>query len=298
MGIKDIVKRIFAKNKKVVICGLDNAGKSTLVSFLQNGTFIEHAPTLGKEQTTLEVQGVRMDLIDLGGQKDFRSLWLGEMKDAECVLFMIDAHDVERFKEAKTELWKLSSIFETKPLIILANKYDLEPVATVKEIINALELDKISSFQILPISCKTGYGIVNAFSKIYYKLTGKQLSKKVSPMALTVFDKGGVPLTSTSKDDILKGGLFAALTTFVKESFNSELNQLKIGEHVILVKRSKHLMGSIILKEGDHIDIKEAEVGLNELLSHLEHMCPELEEQKLDTSKIEYLVKQYSTNLL
>ena len=37
MGVKDILKRIFTKEKKVVICGLDSAGKTTLVSFLQNG---------------------------------------------------------------------------------------------------------------------------------------------------------------------------------------------------------------------------------------------------------------------
>ncbi len=298
MGVKDIVKHIFTKNKKVVICGLDSAGKTTLVSFLQNGTFIEHAPTLGKELTILEIHGIRISLLDMGGQKDFRSLWLGEMQDAECVIFMIDAHDQSRFKEAKLELWKLSSIFKTKPLIVLANKYDLEPAASLKEIIEALELNNIQSFQVLPISCKTGYGIVNAFSKIYYNLSGKQLSRKVNPMALTVYDKGGVPLTSTTKEDILKGGLFAAITVFIKESFQSELNQLKLGEHVILVKQSKHLMGSIILKDSDSIDVKEAEIELGELLGHLENMYPELEQEKLDTEKIEYLVKEYSTNLL
>lgn len=298
MGVKNILNRIFTKNKKIVICGLDNAGKSTMVSFLQNGTFIEQAPTLGKEQTYLEIHGIRMNLIDMGGQKDFRSLWLGEMKDAECVIFMIDAHHAERFKEAKIELWKLSSVFKSKPLIILANKYDLEPVASLKDIIKALDLDKLPSFQVLPISCKTGYGIVSAFSKIYYKLTGKHLSIKVSPIALTVFDKGGIPLTSTSREDILQGGLFSAIMSFVKQSFNSDLNQLKVGDHIILFKQSEHLMGSAVLKNYESIDIEEAEIGLGELLAHLEHMCPELEKQQMDTDKIEYLVNQYSTNLI
>jgi len=55
MGIKDIVKRIFTKEKKVIILGLDSAGKTTLVSFLQNGTFMEHTPTMGKEMTQMEV---------------------------------------------------------------------------------------------------------------------------------------------------------------------------------------------------------------------------------------------------
>ncbi len=298
MGIKDILKRVFTKEKKIVITGLDSAGKTTMISFLQNGTFMEHAPTMGKELSQIEVQGIRINVMDMGGQKDFRSLWVGEASTAECVIFMIDAYAPERFNEARNELWKLSSIFKKKPLIILANKYDLQPVASISEIIEALNLKDLPSFEVLPISCKTGYGIVKAFMKIYYKLTGQLLTQKTNLRAITVFDQGGIPLTSSSNEDILQGGLFTAINNFVRESFNSELDQLKMGGHLILFKRSKHLMGSIVVSENDNIDIQEIESGLNDLLLHLEHMCPELEKDQLNSSKIEYLVEQYASNLL
>jgi small GTP-binding protein len=298
MGVKDILKRVFTKEKKIVILGLDSSGKTTLVSFLQNGTFIEHTPTMGKELSTVDVSGVRINLMDMGGQKDFRDLWLGEVAHAECVIFMIDANARERFNEARDELWKLAPVLKRTPLIVLANKYDLQPVAQPSEIIAALNLTKLPSFEILPISCKTGYGIVKAFMKIYYKLTGKPLAKRISPKAITIFDQGGIPLTSSSNQDILQGGLFAAINSFVKESFNSELNQLKMSGNVIILKRSKHLMGSIVISDQDNIDPKEAEEGLNELLCHLENMCPELGRDQLDTGKIEYLVEQYASNIL
>jgi len=288
MGVKNIIQKLFAKEKKIVICGLDNAGKSTLVSFLQSGTFVKHTPTMGKELTKLEVQGIPINLMDMGGQKDFRDMWL----------FMIDAYTRERFSEAKDELWKLSSVFKKKPLIVLTNKNDMVPVASMGDIIKALDLHKIDTFEILPISCKTGYGIVPAFTKIYYKLTGKQLHNAATPKALTVFDRGGVPLTSSSNQDILHGGLFAAITQYAKESFNSELNQIRLEGNIIIFKRTDHLMGSIVLREEDSDNIKEAEIGLSELLSHLEHMCPELEQEQLDAEKIEYLVQQYSSNLM
>ena len=156
----------------------------------------------------------------------------------------------------------------------------------------------LPSFEVLPISCKTGYGIVKAFMKMYYKLTGKVLTQKTNLRAITVFDQGGIPLTSSSNEDILQGGLFTAIHNFVRESFNSELDQLKMGGHLILFKRSKHLMGSIVVNESDNIDIQEVESGLNDLLLHLEHMCPELAKDQLDSSKIEYLVEQYASNLL
>jgi len=57
-------------------------------------------------------------------------------------------------------------------------------------------------------------------------------------------------------------------------------------------------MGSIVLREEDSDNIKEAEIGLSELLSHLEHMCPELKQEQLDAEKIDYLVQQYSSNLM
>ncbi|MFW9829243.1 MAG: ADP-ribosylation factor-like protein [Candidatus Thorarchaeota archaeon] len=298
MGVKDILKRVFTKEKKVVLCGLDSAGKTTMVSFLQNGTFIEHTPTMGKEMNTMLVQGVRINLIDMGGQKDFRELWLGEASQAECIIFMIDAYAKERFNEARDELWKLSAIFKKKPLIVLANKYDLQPIAQLKEIIEVLDLKDLPSFEVIPISCKTGYGIVKAFMKIYYKLTGKQLTKRISPKAVTVFDQGGIPLTSSSNEDILQGGLYAAINSFVTQSFQSNLDQLKFGDNLIIFKRSKNLLGSIVISTRDIANVKDAEDGLHELLIHLEHMCPELEKDQRDSEKIEFLVQQYASNLL
>jgi len=301
MGFKDILTRMFTKVHKIVICGLDNAGKTTLVSFLQKGTFIDHTPTMGKERTTIEVQGIKLNIFDMGGQKDFRALWLGEMKDTQCIIFMVDANDPERFKEANIELWKLSEIIKQKPLIILANKYDLNTTVEIGEIIEAFNLKDLPSFEILKISCKTGYGIVDAFSKIYYKLTGKNLKKRVSPKALTVFDLGGTPLSTKegefNKNDILQGGFLSAISSFVKESLNEEIKSINMGNDILIIQKSQHLMGSII---GDpkKIDISDATDGLKELLEHLEHMCPELKDNTINTEKIDFLVQQYSTNIL
>ncbi|TXT65781.1 MAG: putative Small GTP-binding protein [Promethearchaeota archaeon] len=298
MGIKNILNKILSKDKKVVIMGLDNAGKTTMVSFLQTGTFIEHSPTMGKQETVMKVQGVKISIVDMGGQKDFRSLWAGELEDASFVIFMVDAADPQRFEEARKELWKISPLLEKKPLLVLANKFDLKEVASINDIMEAMELDKLSSFEIIPISCKTGYGIVKAFKKIYFKLTGKELTESIKPKAFTIFDKSGVPLSSKSSEDVLKGGLFSAITNFIKESFNTELNQLKLEGHTIIFSRSENLLGSIVLDNAQKIDPNEAEESLNELLTHLENMCPELKSGDVDGDKISYLMEQYATNLM
>ena len=45
----------------------------------------------------------------------------------------------------------------------------------------------------------------------------------------------------------MRGGLFSAINSFVQESFNTELNQLKLDGLLIVFRRTKHLMGSIIM---------------------------------------------------
>ncbi|MBD3226786.1 MAG: hypothetical protein GF329_01255 [Candidatus Lokiarchaeota archaeon] len=82
---------------------------------------------------------------------------------------MVDAVDQDRFNEAKEELWKISSIVKEIPLIVLANKYELSDVASIKEVIDALDLQNLSFFEILPISFKTGYGILELLGRFIIK---------------------------------------------------------------------------------------------------------------------------------
>ena len=84
------------------------------ISFLQTGTFVEHTPTMGKSRSDLEVQGAKMSLFDMGGQKDFRKFWLGEMNETQLCIFVLDTNKPERFSEAKKELPALNAVIKKK----------------------------------------------------------------------------------------------------------------------------------------------------------------------------------------
>ena len=73
---------------------------------------------------------------------------------------------------------------------------------------------------------------------------------------------------------------------------------MKLEGYVIIFKRSKNLMGSIILNDSESVNIQSAEDGLNELLAHLEHMCPEIEQSEYNNEKLSYLLEQYASNIL
>jgi hypothetical protein len=83
----------------------------------------------------------------------------------------------------------------------------------------------------------------------------------------------------------------------VQKCFETELNHIKFGNNTIVFKKSKHLLGSIIIKNTEKMNAEVVEVALNALLEHLEANCPEFENEKFDSQKVEDLVEKYMTNL-
>ena len=133
----------------------------------------------------------------------------------------------------------------------------------------------------------------NLLGKVYKKIIGKEYPNGFIPQALTIFSKGGIPLMSHTSDNILQGGLFTALNSYVQKCFETELNTIKFGNNTIIFKKSKHLLGSLIIKNTEKIKYEVFEVGLNGILDHLEANCPELESEKFNFQKIKNLVEQY-----
>lgn len=64
------------KPVQVVLMGLDSAGKSTLLSRLQTGMFMETSPTVGFNVGTLELdKKTALTVWDVGGQGEMRPNW-------------------------------------------------------------------------------------------------------------------------------------------------------------------------------------------------------------------------------
>jgi small GTP-binding protein len=60
---------------RVVILGLDGAGKTSLLCKLKQGEFVPTIPTIGFNVETLEFRNVKITLWDVGGQHKLRPLW-------------------------------------------------------------------------------------------------------------------------------------------------------------------------------------------------------------------------------
>ena len=125
----DWFKSLFWKKElELSIVGLQNAGKSTLVNTLSTGKFDEDTiPTIGFNYRTLRKGKVQLKLWDLGGQPRFRDSWEKYCRNADAIIFVMDAADTGNLDIAKTQLHQLLSYpsLQGIPLLVLGNKNDM-----------------------------------------------------------------------------------------------------------------------------------------------------------------------------
>lgn len=85
------------KQAKILIMGLDNSGKTTLVVRLRQDVLHELEPTMYPYTEEVVLSGVKYKLWDLGGIKNHK-IWKDYIYGADAIIYMIDASDHSRLK--------------------------------------------------------------------------------------------------------------------------------------------------------------------------------------------------------
>jgi len=148
----------FSKELEITLVGLQNAGKTSLVNVLAAGQFSEEmVPTVGFNMKKVRKGNVTIKLWDIGGQARFRSMWQRYARGANAILFVVDSADQANLESAKAELLALLDKPELAgiPVLVLGNKSDLPNALKVQELIDRLELTKVTGREcsIYSISC-------------------------------------------------------------------------------------------------------------------------------------------------
>ena len=152
--LRKLTEGFFIKKLDMVIIGLENSGKSTLLSALTNGQPTDTVPTIGLNVKVIQKGRVQMKCWDIGGQVQYRSEWSQYCKGCDVVLFVVDAAAPQKLSTARKELHKLLGSIGSKPLLVLANKIDIKPHVGESELIEELQLNYVSEtpWLVLPIS--------------------------------------------------------------------------------------------------------------------------------------------------
>lgn len=96
---------------KILVLGLDNAGKTTILKSLSNEDITQITPTHGFNIKNLSHEGFKLNVWDVGGQKTLRSYWNNYFSGTDGLVFVIDSADAKRLKESGVELQELLQVF-------------------------------------------------------------------------------------------------------------------------------------------------------------------------------------------
>jgi len=220
------------RNQKVVFAGLDNGGKSTIISFLEDRLTLclnkKILPTLRAKQSVHDVKlfGLSLFVWDLGGQEQYRVQYFDDQDkfftDLPLLIYVIDLTDTKRYDLALDYLTKIMHILkennEDTNIFVLFHK--LDPKLEDKElhdkyaeelthrILNLKLSDNISFYN---TSIFNGMSIIRAFSDAVTSISGepkiiqellKEYCVKSMSCAATLFDTRFLIVDGTATDEI------------------------------------------------------------------------------------------------
>lgn len=133
------------KEMRILMVGLDAAGKTTILYKLKLGEVVTTIPTIGFNVETVDYKNISFTVWDVGGQDKIRLLWRHYYQNTQGLIFVVDSNDRDRVDDAREELHKMIAEEELKEavLLVFANKQDLPGAMTCPEITDKLGLHTI-----------------------------------------------------------------------------------------------------------------------------------------------------------
>ncbi|XP_026854136.1 ADP-ribosylation factor-like protein 14 [Electrophorus electricus] len=162
---------------RVLLLGLDGAGKSTVLFKLKYNESCQTVPTIGFNVEMIDAKQNKRKIVltmwDVGGQKKMRVHWRDFYQDTAGLLFVVDCSDRCRLDEAKRELEHALRNEQLRglPLVIFANKQDVEGAVTATEITERFILRKTCSDRdwfVQPCSAVSGAGLLDGFIRMVH----------------------------------------------------------------------------------------------------------------------------------
>ena len=182
----------------ILLLGLDNAGKTTLLEQIKalyashdapHEPHLNTVPTVGQNVSVIELKDCYLRIWDVGGQHSLRGLWQSYYDSCHAIVFVVDSTDIGdgdisqledgkkeqtegRLDECKLVLESILSHQSTSgvPILVLANKQDREDcveVVKIKEgfvrkVFEGEKGESVRDSRVLPLSALRGIGVQEA----------------------------------------------------------------------------------------------------------------------------------------
>ncbi len=230
---------------KVIISGLDNAGKTSILTALDKkydfrDEILELKPTIKVKYQRTRFLNMPAVFWDMGGQEKYRDLYLSDsdiyFSDTNLFVYVIDIQDRERFEDSLGYLESVMQYFIKNdigvPIIITFHKYDPEvrsyeeineDIIVLKERIKEtypsfnILFQQTSIYDVISIVQLISYGL-SVFDNKFFELS-LLLEKSLNDFkstSLILFDQNGIIISEFYSDEI-EPGIYIYLLEAIKE---------------------------------------------------------------------------------
>ena len=157
-----------SSTNRVLIAGLDSAGKTTILFKLHRGEkraeeHVSTIPTMDFNVMKWTHRGKKFAVWDVGGQDAIRPLWRHHLTGTQALVYVVDSNDIDRVQKAAEELHKimLDSAMQKACLLVFANKADLPNALPVDRITQELQLEQLGAraWHVEPCVATRGEGL-------------------------------------------------------------------------------------------------------------------------------------------
>lgn len=147
LAFSKIFERLMGKKAKIIMIGLDAAGKTTILNKLKLGEIITTIPTIGFNVKTVEYKNISFTEWDVGGPAEFRNFMTQYYPNTTGLVFVVDSNDRDHIALARDEFYQVinNTALSNLPLLVFANKQDLPDVMSPAEIVKELGLFALRS---------------------------------------------------------------------------------------------------------------------------------------------------------
>eukprot|EP00121_Abeoforma_whisleri_P006382 Awhi_evm1s5804 len=179
LNFSTLFRGLFSKAEmRILMVGLDAAGKTTILYKLKLGEIVTTIPTIGFNVETVDYKNISFTVWDVGGQDKIRPLWRHYFQNTQGLIFVVDSNDGDRVGEAREELMRMLAEDELRDavLLVFANKQDLPNSMNAAEITDKLGLHSLRNrtWYIQATCATSGDGLYEGLDWLAQKLKNQK----------------------------------------------------------------------------------------------------------------------------
>ncbi|KAM4694979.1 ADP-ribosylation factor-like protein 14 [Discoglossus pictus] len=170
MGLSGSSHRV--KQARILILGLDAAGKSTVLYKFKFKEPFTTIPTVGFNVEMIHSdKHLQLTMWDVGGQQKMRSFWCYYFENTDGLVYVVDSSNKNHLDESKKEFQLIlqNELIKNVPVVVLANKQDLPGALNAEEITRKFNMKKYCfdrDWYVQPCSALNGQGLAEGLNKV------------------------------------------------------------------------------------------------------------------------------------